>query len=155
MLALVIQAYHEHLETEANDMELFNRLTSDTIAGTASKIPFSSNQMFKQADLSTRKSRIGKSISPGTEKGSLEITLLYRNKANFLRENIVINEFVPANFSIVGSNNRFGATPRDGGTMISWLIDKVNPEEEVEISYSLKADEATSSLKHLDGKAFK
>ncbi len=136
-------------------MELFTRLTNDTIAGIANKIPFSTNQMFKQAEPLTRKSRIGKSICPGPEKGSLEITLLYRNKANFLRENIVINEFVPANFSIVGSNNRFGTMPKEGGTMISWLVDKVNPDEEVEITYSLKADDPTSSLKNPDGKAFK
>jgi hypothetical protein len=136
-------------------MEMFTKHANDAITGTVSEISYSNNQMFRQADLSTRKSRIGKSIRPGTEKGSLEITLIYRNKANFLRENIVINEFVPASFSIVGSSNRFGAMLRDRGTMISWLLDKVNPDEEIEISYSLKADDATSSLKHLDSKAFK
>ncbi|MBN2154265.1 MAG: hypothetical protein JW839_22615 [Candidatus Lokiarchaeota archaeon] len=114
-----------------------------------------SKLLLKEPDISTRKCRIGKAISPGAEKGRLEITLLYRNKANFLRENVVINEFVPANFSIVGSNNPFGAAAREGGTLISWLIDKVNPDEEIEINYSIKADGNSSSLKNLDCKAFK
>jgi hypothetical protein len=136
-------------------MDLFTKHISDAVTGIENAMPQSTSQMLKQAELSARKSRIGKSISPGTEKGSLEITLLYRNKANFLRENIVISEFVPANFSIVGSNSHFGAMPRDGGTMISWLIDKVNPDEEIEINYSLMADGDSSSLKNLDCKAFK
>jgi hypothetical protein len=107
------------------------------------------------ASLSSRKTRIGKSISPGALKGSLEITLLYRNKADFLRENVVINEFVPGTFSIIGSNNKYGTANRDGGTMISWLLDKVNPDEEVEIHYAIKAEEGSSSLKHPECLAFK
>nr|MDO8088104.1 hypothetical protein [Candidatus Sigynarchaeum springense]MDO8116520.1 hypothetical protein [Candidatus Sigynarchaeota archaeon] len=136
-------------------MEFFTKHASDGVLEATNAVTVHGKSMLKEPALSTRKCRIGKSISPGSEKGRLEITLLYRNKANFLRENVVINEFVPANFSIVGSNSHFGTMPRDGGTLVSWLLDKADPDEEVEINYSIKADSDSSSLKNLDCKAFK
>ncbi|NMC04453.1 MAG: hypothetical protein GYA24_04535 [Candidatus Lokiarchaeota archaeon] len=136
-------------------MEILEKHSGDAFTNQDNLKAQNSSQLFKQVEQPSRKCRIGKSISPGTEKGRLEITLLYRNKANFLRENVVINEFVPDNFHVVGSSSKFGTTRRDGGMMISWLIDKVNPNEEIEINYSLKAEDDSSSLKNLDCKAFK
>ncbi|MEX2683018.1 MAG: hypothetical protein Q6373_015620 [Candidatus Sigynarchaeota archaeon] len=136
-------------------MEFFTKHANDGVSMAANATAMHSSSMFEEPDFPTRKCRIGKSISPGPEKGRLEITLIYRNKANFLRENVVINEFIPADFSIVCSNGHYGTTPRNGGTLVSWLIDKVDPDEEVEIKYSIKADSDASSLKNLDCKAFK
>ncbi len=136
-------------------MDIFTKHASDGVSGAANPAAVLSKLLLKESEPSSRKCRIGKAVSPGSEKGRLEITLLYRNKANFLRENVVINEFVPADFSIVGSNNRFGTESREGGTLVSWLIDKVSPDEEVEISYSIKADSDSSSLKNIDCKAFR
>ncbi len=107
------------------------------------------------SNLSSRKTRIGKSITPGVEKGLLEVTLLYKNKASFLRENVIINEFLPHNFTLIDSNKNCGGMLKDNGFVISWLIDKIEPEEEVEISYTIKATDGAASLKTVVGKGFK
>nr|MDO8114520.1 hypothetical protein [Candidatus Sigynarchaeota archaeon] len=120
----------------------------DTLKSTPSITSLNSN-------LSSRKTRIGKSISPGAEKGLLEVTLFYKNKASFFRENVIINEFLPHNFTLIDSNKNCGGMLKDNGFVISWLIDKVEPDEEVEISYTIKANDEAASLKTAGCKGFK
>ncbi len=104
---------------------------------------------------SPRKARIGKAISPSKERGMLEITLLYRNKATVLRENVRVEDFIPDGYALDRARGNVDMTPRDGGVLVSFTVDKVMPGEQVELKYHIKAMNDNSSLKNPSVKSFK
>ena len=93
--------------------------------------------------------------SPGGQKGILEVTLLYKNKARIARENILINEFIPRDFSLIKSNKQISEKKYTQGTIVSWMLDYVDPGEEIEIHYTLESKKPTASLKNPICNAFK
>ena len=104
---------------------------------------------------SPRKARVGKAISPCQERGMLQVTLLYRNKATMLRENVRVEDFIPEGFAIANAKGDVEMVARDGGTLVAFMLDKVSPGEQVEWSYQIKATSETSTLKNPSTKAFR
>jgi hypothetical protein len=102
-----------------------------------------------------RKARVGKSIAPGVQRGLLEVSLFYKNRAAMIRDGATIEDFVPANFRIREMSNSCDWKPIEGGTLISWRIDHVLPGEEVELKYTVEATDDACTMKNPAIPAFK
>lgn len=102
-----------------------------------------------------RRTRIGKSIKPGTEVGVYNILLLYQNKGDSVKTDIKITDFVPETFSVLESDEEFEEKSQEGGILLRWMIEEINPGKEVEINYSIQGEGDDYSLKDIKARAFK
>jgi hypothetical protein len=104
-----------------------------------------------------RKTRVGKAIAPGEHKGDYEIALVYKNKGNFVKSGVEVQDFLPDAFEIVESNMEYQKeAAKDGdGLLLRWTLPEMQPDQEVEIDYSVHTDQPDASLKSLEGKSFK
>ncbi len=102
-----------------------------------------------------RRTRIGKAIAPGKEKGDFEVVLLYKNKGDGAKKDVPINDFVPTGFDIKGSSMDYKETSQKGGSLLTWVIPEVGPDQEIEITYSIHGTGDAYSLKNIEAKAFK
>ncbi len=101
-----------------------------------------------------RKTTVGKSIVPGIAKGEYDITLIYRNKADFNKTGVKVSDFVPVDFSVLSQKPDCESTKRADGTMLIWTID-VEAGKEIEMSYKVQGKTGEASLKDIEAKAFK
>ncbi len=102
-----------------------------------------------------RRTRVGKTIKAGSKKSLFNVLLIYRNKGDATKNDIIISDFVPAGFTIEDSNTDFEEVSKEGGKLLKWTIKEIVPEEEIEINYSIKGKGKKYSLKNIETKAFK
>ncbi|MHA1300945.1 MAG: hypothetical protein ACTSO9_16115 [Candidatus Helarchaeota archaeon] len=102
-----------------------------------------------------RRTRIGKSVRPGAERDDYEILLIYKNKGDAVKTNIKIADFVPKNFTILESSLGYESKTQDDGTLLTWVLNEVNPDQEIEITYKIHGEGAEYSLKNIEARAFK
>ncbi|MHA1379724.1 MAG: hypothetical protein ACTSRG_15245 [Candidatus Helarchaeota archaeon] len=102
-----------------------------------------------------RRTRIGKSVRPGAERDDYEILLIYKNKGDGVKTNIKIADFVPTNFSIMESSMGYESKSQDDGTLLTWILKEVQPDEEVEITYKIHGEGGDYTLKNIEARAFK
>jgi len=130
---------------------LFQAYTKPAGAPIEARIPVDPISVVHQR----RKTRIGKAISPGKEKGDYEVMLLYKNKGDAAKKDVPINDFVPDGFDITGSNMDHKETAQAGGKLLTWTIPEVGADQEIEITYSIHGHGNAYSLKNIEAKAFK
>lgn len=102
-----------------------------------------------------RKTTIGKSVSPGSEKGLYKILIIYKNRGDATKTDVVVADFVPTGFEIVDHDRNYEEESKDDGTLLKWTIAEIVPGEEAEINYALKGKGKDYSLKNIEAKAFK
>jgi hypothetical protein len=70
------------------------------------------------------------------EKGLFELTLLVRNKGTKIIENLQIIDYLPKDAEISNAFYNYSEiSGKNGKKKIIWKLEKINPLEEVEISY--------------------
>jgi hypothetical protein len=102
-----------------------------------------------------RKTRVGKSIAPGSNKGDYDIVLAYKNKGDTVKSGIEIADFVPAEFSILNSNLEYEESKSKDGVLLTWTLEQVQPNQEIEVTYSIHGEGDSYSLKNIEAKSFK
>jgi hypothetical protein len=102
-----------------------------------------------------RKTRVGKSIAPGSNKGDYTIVLAYKNKGDTVKNGIEIADFVPGEFTILNSSMEYDESKSSGGSLLKWTLDNVQPNQEIEITYSIHGEGDSYSLKNIEAKSFK
>jgi len=102
-----------------------------------------------------RRTRIGKSVRPGASKGVYDIYLLIGNRGDAPKTNVPISDFVPSGFKLIESDTEYEEESIEDGTKLTWVIEEIPPDEEVEINYTIEGEGEEYSLKNIEAKAFK
>ncbi len=102
-----------------------------------------------------RKTRVGKSVVPGDAKDTYVVLILYKNKADFTKKDVVLNDFVPDSFTLIEIKPDCKTTSQKGGKLLTWTIPEVNANQEIELTYTIHGEGDAYSLKNIEAKAFK
>lgn len=102
-----------------------------------------------------RRTRIGKSIKPSTEVGIYNILLLYQNRGDSIKTEVKVSDFVPNTFTVLESDTEYEEKSEKEGSRLTWIIEEINPGEEIEIKYSIQGEGDDYTLKNIEARAFK
>jgi hypothetical protein len=107
--------------------------------GPPTKIPTIESQV--EVKYVRRRIRAIKGQTPGAEPGEYIIPIVFENKGEVLIENITIKDIIPSNFQLLDYQPK-GMKPEieenERGTKLTWKLDKCDPGEKYEFSYTIK-----------------
>jgi hypothetical protein len=107
--------------------------------GPPAKIPTIDSQV--EVKYVRRRIRAIKGQTPGAEQGEYIIPIVFENKGEVLIENITIKDIIPSNFQLLDyqpKDMKPEIEENERGTKLIWKLDKCDPGEKYEFSYTIK-----------------